>query len=89
MTPDRARAISNAVWHYAHTRFALHPIHATRHAMRAQGIAPVAHPPHAIFMRAPLRWLPPLLAEWVLLPARWVALALRSPSRNADYRRRV
>ena len=57
--------------------------------MRAQAIAPVAHPPHAIFMRAPLRWLPPLLAEWVLLPARWVALALRSPSRNADYRRRV
>jgi hypothetical protein len=77
------------VWHYAHTRFAQHPIYATRNALRAQAIARIAHPPHPIFERAPLRWLPPLAAEWVLLPARWVALALRSSERNADYRRRV
>ena len=87
LTPERAVAISRAVWHYAHTRFAFHPVYATRQALRAQAIARVDRPPHPIFERAPLRWLPLLLAEWLLLPARWAALALRR--RDVDYRRRV
>lgn len=92
LTPERALAISQALWHFVHWRFPFAPTFWNQVAKRAQEISPGSHPDHSFFHGRYVAKLDPLLLEWAILPIRRITTFyrdLRSDMFGWDYRRRL
>lgn len=88
----RNAAIAGALWHHAHLGFPYQPRYSTHVARRALEICPTARPPNPLFVTGLMRRINPIIGEWMLLPVRRFALALRSLikiKRGVTYKRNL
>lgn len=91
-TPERRRAVAEAIWYYVHRGFPFHPGYWRNVARLAHGVDPTARPVAPHFHLPVVRWMSPVAIEWTLLPARRLATALRELRRRFvrdDYRRKI
>lgn len=83
-----ATTTGRAIWECVHRAFPFRPLYWTGIALRARRLAPNSKPGAPIY-RMPIH---PLLVLWLLLPERWIVLAvkrIRARTIGWDYRRRL
>lgn len=67
---SRRRAAAKALWDYAHQGFSYSPWSWQKLAREARSLDPESRPGSRLFANWPLRQIDPIVAEWLLYPAR-------------------
>lgn len=67
---ERRRAAAKALWDFAHQGFSFSPRSWHALARAARRLDPMSRPRSPLFTRWPIRGMDPLVAEWLLFPAR-------------------
>ncbi|TBR40142.1 MULTISPECIES: glycosyltransferase family 2 protein [Dyella] len=92
MEGARKEAIASAIWHFVHRGFPYAPLHWAGVAGEARRLEPGSRPAAAHFHLPVVRHIPPLVIEWLLLPARRAVTFWRDLRRRLvgdDYRRKI
>jgi glycosyltransferase involved in cell wall biosynthesis len=82
-TPERAKAITDALWRYVNARFPYDPVYWGDVAHLAKKIFPPGRPESRLYRSFPFRLIDPVLIEWALLPLRRLYHPLRDRLRLA------
>ena len=70
---ERRRAAAKALWDFAHQGFSFSPSSWHALARAARRLDPLSRPRSPLFKKWPIRAMNPLVAEWLLFPARAMA----------------
>lgn len=73
LTDRRKSSAAKALWDYAHQGFSTSPRYWSRIAKKALKLDPNSRPVSWTVSGRAIRWLPPLVAEWLLFPIRYIA----------------